>query len=107
DISREFLGASFSAPILITGMTGGLSRGAEINRRLAAAAAAHNIPMGVGSQRIAIDEPGLASIFSVKDKQPDVFLIGNLGLSQLAKKPLNAAKAIYNQAVDMIEADAM
>jgi hypothetical protein len=33
DISSSFLGKKFSAPIFITGMTGGVKRGGEINKR--------------------------------------------------------------------------
>ncbi len=108
DISRTFLGRNFSAPVMITGMTGGLSRGTEINRRLAMAAAEHNIPMGVGSQRIAIENPELAKIFAVKNTAPNVFLIGNLGLSQLAgSRPFDEARDMLMRAIEMIDADAI
>jgi isopentenyl-diphosphate Delta-isomerase len=108
DISRSFLGRNFSAPLLITGMTGGLSRGTEINRRLALAAAEHNIPMGVGSQRIAIENPELEKIFAVKNTSPNVFLIGNLGLSQLGgDRSFDSAKDMLMRAIEMIDADAM
>lgn len=106
DLSCEvqFLGRSFSAPLLITGMTGGVAQGQEINRRLAAAAQDFRLPMGVGSQRIALEHPRHAAIFSVKDKSPSTFVIGNLGLSELAKAgSLDQCK----RAVAMISADAM
>jgi isopentenyl-diphosphate delta-isomerase len=104
DLSREFLGRTFSAPILITGMTGGISKGTEINRRLAQAAARMNIPMGVGSQRIALDNPEYAPIFKVKPEAPGLFLIGNIGMSQLTGPD---ALDICQRAVDMIDADAL
>lgn len=104
DTTVRFLKRSFALPILITGMTGGIAKGAEINRRLALAAQKFNIPMGVGSQRIALDNTDYAAIFSVKDHAPDVFLIGNIGIAQLADRD---ALDRCQRAVDMIKADAL
>ncbi len=75
DISTasEFLGRMHQAPILITGMTGGVVEGAMINRRLAQAAQKFAIPMGLGSQRVALDNPKYSGVFQVKDIAPDVF----------------------------------
>ncbi len=100
----QFLGRSFALPLLITGMTGGIDQGAEINRRLAVAAEAYGIPMGVGSQRIALENPAHASIFRVKHHAPRLFLIGNLGMAQLVEAD---ALSLCQRAVDMIEADAL
>lgn len=104
DTSVRFLGRDFALPILITGMTGGIAKGAEINRRLALAAQKFKIPMGVGSQRIALDNRDYAAIFSVKDHAPEVFLIGNIGIAQLADRD---ALDRCQRAVDMIKADAL
>lgn len=104
DIHCSFLNRQFSAPFLITGMTGGIEKGKEINHRLAAAASALNIPMGIGSQRIALESPKLAEIFQLKNNFPDLFLIGNLGLAQLRNKNfITLAKT----AISMIDADAL
>ena len=61
--------------------------------------------MGVGSQRIAIENPTYASIFKLKNKCPSLFLVGNLGFSDLLlmDNPIEACQ----RAVDMIEADAL
>ena len=56
NIHRRFMGKEFGAPILITGMTGGIEKATMINERLAAAAVKLNVPMGVGSQRLAIPQ---------------------------------------------------
>ena len=104
DTSTLFLGRKLPLPLLITGMTGGLARGAEINFRLARAAAAFGIPMGVGSQRVALDNPDHAAIFTVKKAVPDLFLIGNIGIAQLLQPD---AVDLCCRAVDMIEADAL
>lgn len=104
DTRTNFLGRSFPLPLMITGMTGGVARGTEINRRLAAAAAHFGIPMGVGSQRIALEHPEHAAIFRVKRAVPKLFLIGNLGIGQLkAQTALDQCQ----RAVDMIDADAL
>lgn len=79
----EFLGRRFSAPILISSMTGGPHLGRTINRHLAEAAQRMNVPMGVGSQRITTERPESLESFLVRDVAPDVFLIGNLGAVQL------------------------
>ena len=104
DTSCMFLGRRFKWPIMITGMTGGVSEGERINHRLGALAQKCGIPMGVGSQRIAIEHPTYQSIFQLKDRFPDVFLIGNLGFAQL-----RSADAVDHcrQAVEMIDADAL
>jgi isopentenyl-diphosphate delta-isomerase len=104
DTSTQFLGRSFKAPILITGMTGGVAQGTLINERLAAAATAHNLPMGVGSQRMALENPAYADIFRVKRKFPKLFLIGNIGIGQLRS---SSYLDLCERAVDMITADAL
>jgi len=104
DTRASFLGRTFPLPLLITGMTGGLARGAEINLRLARAAAAFGIPMGVGSQRVALENPEHAAIFSVKKAVPELFLIGNIGVTQLSRPD---AVDLCRRAVDMIDANAL
>lgn len=107
DTQTRFLGQRFSYPIVITGMTGGVERAAEINRRLALAASKFGIAMGVGSQRLALENPEHAAIFAVKRTTPDLFLIGNLGFAQLRGRTLSAAIDDCKRAVAMIDADAL
>ena len=104
DTSICFLGSQFSFPMMIAGMTGGIAKGSEINRRLARAAAHFRIPMGIGSQRLALDNPKYNDIFRVKQDVPDVFLVGNVGGAQLLERdPIE----LCQRAVDMVEADAL
>jgi isopentenyl-diphosphate Delta-isomerase len=102
--STTFLGRTFNAPIVITGMTGGVDQGTIINERLARAATDHNIPMGVGSQRLALENDAHADIFRVKKKFPNIFLIGNIGIGQLRSKNYID---LCERAVQMISADAL
>ena len=104
DLSAEFLGAPVAAPLVISCMTGGVERGAEINRRLARAAQAAGLAMGVGSQRAALDDAALAESFRVRELAPDVPLMANLGVAQLRDPD---AVARCRRAVEMIAADAL
>jgi len=102
--STSFLGRKFSAPLLINGMTGGSIEGGEVNRRLAMAADKLNIPMGLGSQRSALENASQIPSFQVKKNYPQLFVIGNIGFAQIAS---GNYKYKYRQLIDMIEADAM
>ncbi len=83
DIGTTFLGKRLKAPILISSMTGGFDLARKVNRNLAVAAQRLGLAMGVGSQRVAIEEPSAASSFQVRDLAPDILLLGNLGAVQL------------------------
>ncbi len=83
DLSAEFLGKRLKAPILISSMTGGFDLARKINRNLAAAAQELGLAMGVGSQRVALEQPAAADSFQVRDVAPDILLLGNLGAVQL------------------------
>lgn len=86
EISLEtvFLNQTYQAPLLISSMTGGTSEGLQINLRLAELSATAQIPMGVGSQRIAIEDSKHFSDFSIlKNQHPKSRLWANLGLVQL------------------------
>jgi isopentenyl-diphosphate delta-isomerase len=104
DMGTQFLGHELRVPLLISGMTGGVERGAEINRRLAAAAQAVGCAMGVGSQRVALEDPSLAPTFRVRDVAPDILLFANLGAVQL-----NYGYGLdqCRRAVEMIDANAL
>jgi isopentenyl-diphosphate Delta-isomerase len=104
DISAKFMGRTFGAPMLISGMTGGVAQGTLINERLARAASKFNIPMGVGSQRIALENPVHAKIFKLKKSFPNLFLIGNIGIGQIQSSDY---LDLCRRAVDMIDADAL
>lgn len=83
ELSTTFLGKSLQAPILISSMTGGTVQAQEINHRLAVAAQANGLAMGVGSQRVAIEKPEVWPSFQVRSLAPDILLLANLGAVQL------------------------
>ncbi len=104
DLSARFLGHTFSSPLFISAMTGGHPGTKDVNARLARAAGRYGIGMGVGSQRAALENPGLEDTFSiVRDEAPRAFLVANLGAVQLRDHGMEWAE----RAVEMIGADAL
>ena len=97
DLSTRFLDARLRAPILIGAMTGGAELAGTINRNLAQAAQKLGIGLMLGSQRIMLgNDPAstaAAVSFEVRDLAPDVLLIGNIGLAQLAGTPVELVAA--------------
>src|ERR1043166_9021862 len=83
DLSTEFLGKRLKAPLLISSMTGGFDLARKVNRHLAAAAKEICVAVGVGSQRVAIEEPSAQISFHVRDVAPNILLLSNLGAVQL------------------------
>lgn len=104
DISTRFLNKCLSAPILISSMTGGTDLAKTINYRLAAIAQEYRLAMGVGSQRVAIENPAVADSFKIRSIAPDALLFANLGAVQL-----NYTYGIEQclRAIDLLEADAL
>lgn len=105
DLAACFLGRPLRAPILISSMTGGPRRGAEINERLAVAAQHLGLALGVGSQRVALEGAGAAGIDrALRRAAPDVLLLANLGAAQLVEAGGLRQAA---RAVEMIDADGL
>ena len=104
DLSQDFLGKTLAAPLVISSMTGGTAQASEINRNLAIAAQETGIAMGLGSQRVAIEDPSLSDTFNMRDVAPDALMFANLGAVQL-NYGYGAEEA--QRAIDMIEADAL
>lgn len=104
DTSIAIFGKTLQAPLLISSMTGGTAQAQRINLTLAEAAQETGIAMGLGSQRAAIEDPGVESTFKVRRVAPDILLFANLGAVQL-----NYGYGIdeCRRAVDMIAADAL
>lgn len=105
-LATTFLGHRLAAPLQITGMTGGARKAKEFNDRLAAAAAAHGIAMGVGSQRAALENPRLADTYAVILDHDVPLRFANLGLPQIILWGDEAA-AKAEAAVEMVQAHAL
>ncbi|MFP3921630.1 MAG: type 2 isopentenyl-diphosphate Delta-isomerase [Dichotomicrobium sp.] len=105
DLSTTFLGHDLEAPLLISSMTGGVDRAAQINANLAEAARTLNIALAVGSQRVALETGQMAGFDrSLRDKAGSAPILANFGAAQL--KVWNGPDAA-RRAVDMIGADAL
>lgn len=102
--SCTVLGHTLGAPLLISSMTGGVTRGGAINRNLATAAQRLGIAMGLGSQRVALEHAEVSALFQVRDQAPDILLFANLGAVQL-----NYGYGVEEcvRAVEMVRADAL
>lgn len=100
-----FLHRRLKAPFLISSMTGGPARAADINHAIAEAAETLGIALAVGSQRIALE--GIADGGFTRDLRrlaPSVPILGNIGAAQLRGPD---AVDLARRATDMIEADAL
>jgi isopentenyl-diphosphate delta-isomerase len=104
DTGVDFLGKRLAAPLLISSMTGGTETAGLINRNLAAGAERARVAVGVGSQRKALEDPGKADTFRVREVAPSAVLLANLGAVQL-----NYGMGVREceEAVAMIGADAL
>jgi isopentenyl-diphosphate delta-isomerase len=104
EVATAFLGHALRAPLLISSMTGGTDQARVINRVLAQAAESTGIAMGVGSQRVALEDERAARSFEVRDVAPTAMLLANLGAVQLNH---GIGVAECQRAVEMIHADAL
>ncbi|MEB3288503.1 MAG: type 2 isopentenyl-diphosphate Delta-isomerase [Leptolyngbya sp.] len=103
-VETTFLGHRLGAPLLISSMTGGTEEAQRINQRLAGVAQRYGLAMGVGSQRVAVENPSLMTTFRVRTVAPDILLLANLGAVQL-----NYGYGLdqCRRVVDHLEADAL
>ena len=109
DLSMSFMGHQLSAPMMLTGMTGGTERAAMINRHLAQVCQELKIPFGLGSQRIMTHNAGrkktnaVARSFKVKRFAPEVCLVANIGVNQLR----DLGEDLVLSLCDEVEADGL
>jgi len=105
DYSTKLFGKKLGAPLIIAGMTGGYEKAKKINENLASAAEKFHIGMGVGSQRAALEKPGLKETYSVIKNYDVPLRFANIGASQIVlwghKKSLENAQKM----IDMIDAN--
>ena len=100
----KLLSYSIDYPFLISCMTGGTSEAEQINERLASVANHLKIPIGVGSQRQALESEQFHSTYKIIRKTASsVPVFGNIGAAQLVQT--EELKSIL-YLIDMLEADA-
>ena len=105
DFKCRFLDKKINYPFLISCMTGGTDEADNINAQLAIVAKNLGIPIGVGSQRQAMENDNFSDSFKVVRKNaPGVPVLSNIGASQVVQlKSISPIQKI----VEMIEADAL
>ncbi|WP_415063971.1 type 2 isopentenyl-diphosphate Delta-isomerase [Bdellovibrio sp.] len=101
DISTSFVfkgeAVSLSSPIFISSMTAGHERGREINEALARLSDRHQIMMGVGSQRRELEDSNAAEEWArVRKQAPKARLLGNIGIAQLIKSPIDKIRRLVD-----------
>jgi isopentenyl-diphosphate delta-isomerase len=100
DTTVQFCHHTSAAPLMINAVTGGIREAEKVNRAFAAVARKLNIPMAVGSQAAALEDPDARYSYEVvREENPDGFIIANIGCSALPEHACEAVK--------MIEADAL
>jgi len=104
DLSISIFGKKLNLPLMISPLTGGVEKSEKINKKLAKVAQVVGIAMGVGSQRIAIEQMKSGSTYEVRDIAPDILLFANIGAVQLNYGfGIRECKA----AINMIKADGL
>ncbi|WP_445665043.1 type 2 isopentenyl-diphosphate Delta-isomerase [Fodinibius sp. AD559] len=107
EVSTEasLLDRTFSFPLFISSMTGGYTDAGAVNAIIAEFCEEYNLPFGVGSQRVMLEDPETTSSFSiVREKAPNAFIASNIGGAQLVG---GLSKEKLNLLIDSIEADSV
>lgn len=109
DTSAKLLNRRLAAPVMVASMTGGYQGAETINDRLAEAAAAHGLAMGVGSQRAMLTDPSQASTYEVIAEHDVPFVAANIGAPQLIPQDGEPALKVdqIQHLIDAIDADGL
>lgn len=105
DVSWRAFGAAMEVPIIIAGMTGGCPDATAVNERLAALAERYGMGMGVGSQRVALEDQAAVESYEVVTEYDIPLVIANIGAPQLLEWTDAAETAA--RAIDMVDADVL
>ena len=109
DISKisfqtKFFSKNINYPFLISCMTGGTEEAENINQKLAVVAENLKIPIGVGSQRQALENKDFHKSYKIiRRSAKNVPVLGNIGAAQLVQSK-NISDIL--SLIDMLEADA-
>jgi len=105
DLATDVFGYRFSAPIMISSITGGTDEALKINASIAEAVEELGLGMGVGSQRVALENPSVERTYAiVRKKAPNAFIAANIGAPQIIR---DYKVKDLERIIDMIEADAL
>lgn len=100
DISTTVAGIPLAQPVIINAITGGADDVTLLNRDLAEFAKQTGIPMAVGSQYAAVENPAVAESYKiVRQVNPEGIVFANLGA--------HATPEAARYAVEMIDAQAI
>lgn len=102
---KSLLGRRFSFPLFISSMTGGYTEAGSVNAVIARFCQEYNLPFGVGSQRVMLENPEEVESFSVvREEAPGAFIASNIGGAQVSG---GLSPAELDLLIDSIEADAL
>lgn len=105
NLSATLLGRTFSFPLFISSMTGGYSEAGAVNAIIAEFCENENLPFGVGSQRVMLEDPSQEESFSVvRSNAPTAFIAANIGGAQLIG---GLTEKNIHRMIDSIKADAV
>lgn len=104
ELVQRFFNKTVNLPIMISSMIGGTPEAARINKMLAQTAQEFGLAMGLGSQRISLEDQESGVYFDVRKDAPDILLFANIGAVQL-----NYGLGIDDckKIVDMVAADGL
>jgi len=93
DLGLHFISKELSYPVIINALTGGTEQARRINRGLAELAHKYGLAIAVGSQTIALDDPGLRDSFKVvREINPNGLIIANVGANSSVSDALKAIR---------------
>lgn len=99
-LEKKFFNRNFSCPFYINAMTGGTEKALLINEILARLAHDFNIPMMLGSEKIAVVDNKFPETFTIaREVNNDGYLIANVGAS--------VDLDVMKKAVELIDANAI
>lgn len=105
DLSTTVFNHKFSAPLMVSAITGGTNEARKINAAIATVVEELGLGMGVGSQRAALEDKRLEKTFIIaRKKAPTAFIVANIGGVQLVRG--YGVKEV-RRAIEMIDADAI
>ncbi|MGE5633254.1 MAG: type 2 isopentenyl-diphosphate Delta-isomerase [Caulobacteraceae bacterium] len=99
---HSFLGKTIGFPMMINAMTGGTEDSREINELLAALARQFNIPIAVGSQTVALENPDVFDTFKiVRNVYPGGLVLANVSANSRVRDAMKAIEMIDANAIQL------